>query len=640
MPRRSKEPRPAHEQPKQLRTDYRPLRMQNESIDWLRRAQSGSCIEHGAPFAVREENNDCEFAEGGLWKLGSHLHVNETRGWLSATGACLSRCAVCPGCRYITLSVEKRTCVWSRACQLQPRASFRSGLFRNDPAAFDAKLCKRDFVMQPKRRWFSEPLGPGESDEVLDKAHASIKYHVPLSDEIRTLLGTSVNGKDGTWRGPHGPSSVNGKGGGSGGRRSVKSARDGGGAAVVLRENDGLCARLGEQRAFETRCEAVIANMNATLRRQRHRRGLVFSTQRGMSSLWGLGHALSIVYVMHHVCRRVDRYCYLSIYDMDMHRLFGYANGELWSPTKEELAAYGSDVTRLRLYWTPSEDMVARLSKESASLVHVTLSGQLPVQGSSWLPHSLPIRYEGSDGSHEPARFDRCFCRYVTAPLFPPTQAQQRAATGAAVAYHLRTGFADLPNGFMADINAVEQAPSHAHAGKWFNLACDSAVFAERPSFVFSDSPGLVAYLHREYGGLVRHNARVARMTQPSRSWDSTFQNKVPSVTDAVLAGMVPEIEYSFLSSFARPAMARSMCTWRATELERRACSNYTSVYVRDLYMHIGHKDYMRNLCMRRQLMAYHPCKNVSSAECQRRFVLATAAVPSQAKPPGKCLNE
>ena len=116
-------------------------------------------------------------------------------------------------------------------------------------------------------------------------------------------------------------------------------------------------------------------------------------------------------------------------------------------------------------------------------------------------------------------------------------------------------------------------------------------------------------------------------MKGPTRSWSARFEVKIPSAIDTVLAGMAPEIEYAYLSSFSQPTMARSMCTWRASEIERRSCPRFTSVYVRDLYTQVSHADHLRTACVRWQLQADHPCKNVTSSTCQKLFVEATAGV-------------
>ena len=65
----------------------------------------------------------------------------------------------------------------------------------------------------------------------------------------------------------------------------------------------------------------------------------------------------------------------------------------------------------------------------------------------------------------------------------------------------------------------------------------------------------------------------------------------------------------------------------RVTEIERRSCPRFTDVYVRDLYGQVSHEDHQRTMCIRWQLQAYHPCKNVISHMCQRKFVEATARV-------------
>ena len=93
---------------------------------------------------------------------------------------------------------------------------------------------------------------------------------------------------------------------------------------------------------------------------------------------------------------------------------------------------------------------------------------------------------------------------------------------------------------------------------------------------------------------------------------------------DAVLAGMVAEIEFSYLSSFARPVVARSVCIFRASEIERRSCPDFTNIYVRDLYDQMR-RDFLRPVCMRRQMAANHPCKAISVRECTKSYVEATA---------------
>ena len=558
---------------------------------WLDQAQEGQC--NATRALTNHENNDCELGEAGFWKLGQHANKrNASAAWLSAAAACLLRCSLCPRCHFVSLSIEKRSCMWSRGCSEQVHDSERRrqlgrgfiwGFVRSHVEPIDHETrCTRDFIMRPPADALAKPLKRGESDEILALTHRRINYRTPYSDGLIKVLGTGQS--------PHGE----------------------------MLPNDGLCARVGEQRAFEARCGATISQMNTSLRRLRFRSGLVFTAQG--KSLWGLGHVLSIAYAMHFVCRRLRRYCYLSFYDMEVHRLFGYANGELWSPTDEELSKYG-DSKRLKLVWEDPLTILSRLRNQTAPLLRVTLTGQIPVQSSTWLPHSMPLRFNRRFGQQ---RLDRCFCRYVSQPLFHPSEVDARAASTASVAYHLRTGFADVSDNFLQETGAT---PSLGSIAQWFKLACNFAVFSERASFVFSDSPGLLTYLHRALPGLVRHNQQVASIKGPTRSWDASFEEKIPSAIDTVLAGMVPEIEYAYLSSFARPTMARSMCTWRATEIERRSCPRFTDVYVRDLYTQVSHVDHLRTLCVRWQLQAYHPCKNVTSSTCQQKFVEATAGV-------------
>ena len=560
---------------------------------WLDQAQAGRCNETGALSLKDRTNNDCEFGEAGHWKLFLRRERNASAAWEKAAAACLLRCSTCPRCHFVSMSIEKQACMWSRGCSGQMKNSehrrqlgrgFIWGFVKSRGAPLDYQTrCARDFIMRPAADLLAKPLQQGESDEILALTHRRNYYCPATSAHLINVLGTD--------RSPHGE----------------------------MLPNDGLCARVGEQRAFEARCESTIRQMNISLRRLRFRSGLVFTVPG--KSIWGLGHVLSIVYAMHFVCRRLRRYCYLSFYDMEVQRLFGYANGELWSPTDEELSRYGNGSKELKLSWKDPEWILELLRNETAPLLRVTLRGHLPTQSSTWLPHSMPLRF---NRRLRQQRLDRCFCRYVSQPLFHPSEVDARAAATASVAYHLRTGFADVDDNVL---NVTGAAPSLTSIAHWFKLACDFAVFSERTSFVFSDSPGLLTYLHRALPGLVRHNQQVASMKKPTRSWRARFEDKIPAALDTVLAGMVPEIEYSYLSSFAQPTMARSMCTWRATEIERRSCPRFTEVYVRDLYGQVSHEDHQRTMCIRWQLQAYHPCKNVISHMCQRKFVEATARV-------------
>ena len=490
--------------------------------------------------------------------------------------------------------------MWSRECSEQTHGredrtrlgrGFLWGFVRSHVEPFDhVTQCARDYIMRPLPDLLARPLARGESDEILASTQARRGHYLGNADSLKKFLGTDRRQRQtGTGRSTH----------------------------IEMLPNDGLCARIGEQRAFEARCENTISVMSTSLSRLRFRSGLVF-TARGKSS-WGLGHVLSAVYAMHFVCRRLRRYCYLKFYDMEVHRLFGYANGELWSPTNEEVGRYGG-TKRFDLTWDPLA-LLEQLHNETSALLHVRLTGKFPTQSSTWLPHSMPLRYTRRIG-HQ--RLDRCFCRYVTQPLFHPSEVDAHAAATASVAYHLRTGFADVPDAFLQNTGAAQSLTSIA---QWFKLACNFTVFSERTSFVFSDSPGLLTYLHRALPDLVRHNQKAASMKGPTRSWGVEFDEKIPSATDTVLAGMVPEIQYSYLSTFARPAMARSMCTWRATEIERRSCPQFTGVYVRDLYLQVGNADQSRPICLRSKLDANHPCKSVASRTCQKLFVEATAAL-------------
>ena len=104
----------------------------------------------------------------------------------------------------------------------------------------------------------------------------------------------------------------------------------------------GECARLGEPRAFASRCAAPSRALDHALSRARGRSGLVIEYVG--RNVWGVGHVLTLVYALHYVCRRLRRYCYVRLWDSQLEELFTYANGESWAPPSDAalLAAYGA----------------------------------------------------------------------------------------------------------------------------------------------------------------------------------------------------------------------------------------------------------------------------------------------------------
>ena len=104
----------------------------------------------------------------------------------------------------------------------------------------------------------------------------------------------------------------------------------------------------GEEECFRSRCD--VAARDAELAARRHKRGLyirwVASPRLGVfTNLWGAGHTLPLACRLHQLCRRVRRFCYVSIYDTNYEDYFGYANGLSWKPGRREMARYSS--TRL-----------------------------------------------------------------------------------------------------------------------------------------------------------------------------------------------------------------------------------------------------------------------------------------------------
>lgn len=88
---------------------------------WMDKAAHGYC-------ETTLSAGDCANGVKGRWSL----HANETVNWNAAATRCLSMCASCARCRYISVSMQHADCSWFSACKLdQLEASvvgFRSGL--------------------------------------------------------------------------------------------------------------------------------------------------------------------------------------------------------------------------------------------------------------------------------------------------------------------------------------------------------------------------------------------------------------------------------------------------------------------------------------------------------------------------------
>ena len=179
-----------------------------------------------------------------------------------------------------------------------------------------------------------------------------------------------------------------------------------------------------EARVFRSSCADVIRQMDEHLRDTAGTRELyvVFVRKRTATNALGWGHALPAAIALHWLCWRAGRYCRIELFDHDLGRYWGYANGASWR--KPGNAEWGDEVrswrTSNRSMWrarhgqgaTAQElhDMVHRLRASTAARLKLVFDGGLTVGSHEWLER-LPLR-NASGG------LDRCFARYVTEPRF------------------------------------------------------------------------------------------------------------------------------------------------------------------------------------------------------------------------------
>ena len=89
-------------------------------------------------------------------------------------------------------------------------------------------------------------------------------------------------------------------------------------------------------------CASTIEWMQRHNNETRGRRALYFE-YRGGKNVLGWGHTLTVAYALHGICRLMRRFCYVSLYDMDLGSFYGYADGSSWAkPEPTELAQYHS----------------------------------------------------------------------------------------------------------------------------------------------------------------------------------------------------------------------------------------------------------------------------------------------------------
>ena len=264
-----------------------------------------------------------------------------------------------------------------------------------------------------------------------------------------------------------------------------------------------------EEAIFRATCAESISEYDAHLRRSAGSRVLLIESE-GHSS-WGWGNVLPVVYALHLLCVRSGRYCQLHMQDQDFGHTLGYANGERWQADVPELrrrfsreqtlemnlstaawtyiacdeaAPVAADCARLREPSADFDRFAAWLRNDDHALVHLRLTRDAasdPYRGFwSWLPYSLPLRAADR-------RLDRCFCRYVTHPIFLGSLPQDVASAvhtiethPPSVVLHLRTMANHLPA--HARSSSCEDGGSRGGWRRWFEASCDVQNFESNHS--------------------------------------------------------------------------------------------------------------------------------------------------------------
>ena len=360
-----------------------------------------------------------------------------------------------------------------------------------------------------------------------------------------------------------------------------------------------------EAAEYARRCVHAHAAMRAELSAHQGTRALYIMY--GGRSVWGMGHVLALAYRLHDLCRHLRRYCLLSLYDMELGRLFGYASGHSWEPTDAALDLYGGkrNASTYQIDAPQLDRMYNLLEADGAPLVRLNIGkAHRPASPhDSRMELSLPMmpwdlssldglivrdatsglgswRHRPPVGARAPpkgadAHLTKCFCRFVTAPRFDVPPSRHRTT------YHLRTGFADVPDVLLANARRND-----SESRLWAAQACPALATAGGPEelHVISDSPGLVRQLAPR--GAAADAAGVEWEGGSTRSWDVGFGARRRAALDTVLAGRATLLYATYPSSFLRPAIARSMCVRHvlAADHPSSACRPLPRVFPRGFF--------------------------------------------------------
>ena len=391
-----------------------------------------------------------------------------------------------------------------------------------------------------------------------------------------------------------------------------------------------------EASRYRETCAAEHDIISAELAARRDTRALLIEF--AGHSQWGLGHILPALFLAHDLCRSLRRYCYVRLYEMEVGKLFGYANGMTWEPPSAAAlhSTFGSNASNISscgvLGRATSSPMLRRLQSDPAALIRLRCFGNIPFADKtrSLLPalsdsaSSTPDKSGASPGR----RLSRCFCRFVSEPLFtcpdPP----------GGDTYHLRTGFADVPNNDLRLFLRLAWVPS-AHLAlapggtarldvpreraRWRQLACPATL--PKSARAISDSPALSRL---GVGGGAPKDAKGGWSS--TRSWGRDMASKLRAARDvACIGGRSERLFTAVSSSFALPIAARSLCLRKVLPLGSApsACTAFEATFPRDLYTETLQTPERYNRT-RAALRSWHPCANAPPSECRARFLAAT----------------
>ena len=329
-----------------------------------------------------------------------------------------------------------------------------------------------------------------------------------------------------------------------------------------------------EERVFRSRCAKTIGTLDAALASTRHKRGLIIRWDGdrklgAFGGVWGVGHMLTLALRLHDMCFRLQRYCYVHLYDSEYEQYFSYANRERWSweASRKELKFYSSRKRinfncTLEQRWEPYVERVlypALAAHADVSLLHASIRGWIPFETSADTMVHAPVQLQGavsaalgdSDAfAHRLPGLSPCMCRYVTQP--PASLNLLDHARG--TAFHLRTGFADVEDSVLGAVRASSQA-----SAAWLEAACGAGrPFDPARHFVMSDSPGLARLIGRA-------PTRKITPNDATRSWMVSQEVKFATLDDVVIAGASHRLhvasQHAHIIDFACWSINPCMCS-------------------------------------------------------------------------------